>query len=93
MDPAMFEWIMHGGVPALSLVLLYMLAKHHIKVLNQHRKDEREWAERVRKLEEAYRAKVEELLKEQIRWVEKISENLAESTYVIETLRDELRSR
>lgn len=93
MEPATFEWILHGGVPALSLVLLYLLARHHIKVITQHRKDEREWLEEIRSLEEGYRKKVEELLKEQIRWVEKISDNLAESTYALEALRDQLNNR
>lgn len=90
MDPALIEFIIRGGVPALSLVLLYLLAKHHTKVIAQHRKDEREWSNQIRALEEAYRAKVEELLKEQIKWVEKVSKNLAESTYALEALREDL---
>ena len=78
MEPSMFELIMHGGVPMLSLVLLYLLAKHHILTLKQHRIDEKECAARIKALEEGYRAKVEELLKEQIKWVEKINETLTE---------------
>lgn len=90
MEPSLFELVMHGGVPALSLVLLYLLARHHIRTLKQHKRDEREWMQKVSDLEEAYRTKVEELLTGQIAWVEKISEALSESTHTIQALRDDL---
>ena len=93
MDPTILEFIVRGGVPILSLVLLFLLAKHHIKTLREHRSDEKACVEKLGALEEAYRAKVEELLKEQIRWVEKISDTLAESGRALEALRDELNRR
>ena len=93
MELTIFNFIMHGGVPALSLVLLYLLAKHHIKTLAQYRLDEHEWFTRTTKLEEAYRLKVEELLKEQIKWVERISETLAESAHAIESIHETLNKK
>lgn len=93
MDPStmtIFDWIMHGGVPALSLVLLYLLAKHHVRVLSEHRKDERALAAKLEKLESDYRSKIEELLKDQVKWVEKISNKLAESSQALEAVREEL---
>lgn len=93
LDITTFDILVKSGVPTLALILLYLLAKHHISSLREHRKDARESEDTLRALELAYRNKIEDLYKGQLKVVQDISATMTECTLALETVKESLNKR
>jgi len=86
----LLQLVLHGGIPALSLIILYLFAKHHLKVIDQHREDDKRCDEKLRQIEEDFRAKLEEVYKGELKLVESVTEALSESTKALEAVRKDI---
>jgi len=93
LDISLIDYIIKSGVPALALILLYLLAKHHINSLSEHRKDAKEAEDALRALELGYRNKIEDLLKEQLKMVQTISATMIQCTIALEAVKEFLSKR
>lgn len=100
MDPAfsaLITLILQNGVPGLLLVILVVLAKHHLRTLKEHHSEKEAMkkehdaalskaAEDQRELEKELRVKIEELLKDQLETQKPLTEALVEYNRLVRRL-------